>query len=240
MLVGAAVAAPQQYLDRTWMDSPWTESDGRLVKARKAIDAMEGNTAKLDALIAKTRKACQGNKVDAETLYWWAYAIMVRMRGDFDYWRELDQSTTLKAPYQLFPNLSKPKDYEFTRVRFLFTVTYDFPHRSMISLGERLKAKDPGDLPVCLALLHLYQPQAFPQDRTKGEELVKYLDSKFKANPSILASTGYFYYLCWQETHSKADAAEAMRRSGEARKGLKSAEQRRLIDQERKEMQGGG
>ncbi len=238
-ICGAASAAPQQIGDVSWGTSKWTRPTPKLTEIRNEIESLAAKPLELEKEIANAEKRCAASKPTHDDLFRWSCAVMTRMRGDFDFWRKLDGSSSRKKPLELFRTLTLPDSYEFTRIRFLVAVTFEFPHRSLIPVGERLLEKQPKDLPVSLALLPLYQPQAFPADRERGEELVRAIDRNFAPNTFILASTGYFYYRCWTKSRLSSDSAQALRRSGEARKGIKSLEQRRLIDAERREMLGG-
>lgn len=237
ILLGRAYC--QQFDDSSWMTTHWTADDTALRAERLRIVQLTGRLTELDKEAEAARKKCDSEKATAFDLFRWSCAVLVRSRGDFDYGSRLRMGTNAHAPMELFPKLSKPDSYEFTRVRLLLVANVDFPGRMMIPVAEALHARDPEDEPVALTLLYLYQPSAanrHPEDRTKGIALVRFIDTHFKPDVRTWARTGWFYYTAWMYTKSKADATEAIRRSGEARKLTKSEEQKRLIDREKQEM----
>jgi hypothetical protein len=236
-LFSPAKPAAQQFLDASWMSGTWDANDQAFIASRKKIEAVRGNAAALDRIIASSRRECDSNKATSVDLYVWAYATYLRCMNDFDYWYKVNYLTAEKAPYELFPKLSKPHSYEFTRVRLVFTVTFDFAHRKMIDVGERLVKRDGDDPIAVIALLKLYQPQISEEHRAKGLMLVAKLDQLAPGTLGVEKNTSFFYYLCWQRSKSKADAAEAVRRAQIALKLCKSERQRKLIKQAIEEMQ---
>ncbi len=236
----ATVAQSQQYMNRSWMNTQWTSDDAAYRSARLSIFADLKNKKKLDGTLTKARAELDGKTPTRLGLFQWACAALARSRDDFDFWRKFDNTYELKKPYEtLFPKLADTKSYEFTRIRFLFTVTFDFPHTLMSDIGEKLLEKDPKDVSVILALLKIYQPQVSTSDLRKGDRLVKILDEIAPHEFRVLSTTGYYYYLRWMGTKSKSDALESIRRSGLVKERSNSKEQKQIIDRTNSEIRKG-
>ncbi len=221
-----------QATDLRWQKGNWKKDDTKLAKARRDIQALVNNKSRLEAIIAEERKALISSKPTSMSLFRWANAVLVRSRNDWDFWRQFENSREAKRPYhELFPKLADAESYEFTRTRFLFTTSFDFAHRAMAPLGERLLAKDPHDLSVMIRLLKVYQPAAFTDDRPKGERLVKSLDALAPGDLRVLLGTAMHFYKCWTKSKSKADAKNAILRFEAANKLSNSVQQRRQIEE---------
>jgi len=239
MGMGATLAAPQQFDDTSWMTTHWTADDSGYIAIQSHFRNLNGDRYKLDREVDAAAKKCLGPEPSPADLFRWSCALLERSKGDFDYSMSVWNSHKLQAPKDVFPRVSQPASYQFTRMRFLIVSWLDFPGHKMVPMAEALHIRDPNDRAVALTLLYLYQPSApnrYPQDRAKGVALVKYIDQHFPQDAVTWAKTGWFYYKSWMATKSKADALEAIRRSGEARELTKSAEQRKLIDQEKQKM----
>lgn len=221
------------------MTTRWSANDTEFDVIRQHMKALQGNVPELDREVTEARKRCDSKNATASDLYRWSSAVLSRATDDFDYGRRMDMTSDGKKPMDLFPRLSVPNSYAFTRIRFLIVSWMEFPNHKMVPLAEALRRHDPMDRAVTLTLLYLYQPSApniYPNDRAKGEALVKFIDAHFQQSVSTWAKTGWFYYTAWMYTKSKADATEAIRRYAQARKLTKSAEQRKFIDKERETM----
>lgn len=217
-----------QYMDQSWMGADWSENDAAYVKAKKEIEGIAGDKERLAKIIADSLKKCESAKATSLDLFRWATAVLTSA-VTFDDWRRIDGDFRGKKPYDLFPQLSKAKSYEFTRVRFLYTAKFDFPHHNLVSIGEKLLARNANDAPVVRMVLKLYQPQVFPSERIKGVALVNTLETMAPNTLPTLSVISDFYHKCWMKSKSRSDATEALKRSEQALKLSKSKEQIQII-----------
>jgi hypothetical protein len=163
------------------------------------------------------------------SLFKWCWATFARARNDWAYYRKISNSRAELKPFELFPQLSQPDSYEFTKVRFMFLVGYDFPHHLLVPLGEKLLSPERNDISMAITLLMLYQPQAYKEDRAKGDRLVTQIDKAIGNEPRALGQTGQYYYRCWLGTKSVADAKQAISRLTKLHDGSKHDDQRQLL-----------
>jgi len=226
-----------QYRDGSWMKGMWTDNEAPYQKIRTEIGQASLNKERLRGIIAKMLQKCDTGKATSLDLFRWASAVLASS-VTFDDWRRIDGDYKGKKPYSLFPSLAKSNSYEFTRVRFLFTAKFDFPHHDLVKIGEKLYSRNPSDVPVVRMLLHLYQPQAFPDERQRGIALVQKLESLDPGSLPTLTTASDFFRLCWMKSKNPADAEQAVSRSEIALRLTRSVEQKKIIEKTIAELRG--
>lgn len=217
-----------QYLDQSWMTAKWTEDDKEFVAVRKDIERVSSDKKHLGRIVENVLTRVAERKATSMDLFRWSTAMII-LSATFDEWRSLDGNRKWKAPYDLFTKFSVPGSFEFTRIRFLFTARFDFPHHNLVEIGEKLVTRSPDDPVLGRMLLKLYQPQAFPEDRSKGERLVQRLERMSSETVARLTVVSDFYHRCWMKSKSPEDARMAIQRSEKALKLTKSSEQAQNI-----------
>ena len=225
--------------DLAWQSAKWTADDGDLRAIRKEVEAHSANNERLEHIIAKARGRCLGRSPSYADVFRWAISVNLRSSSDFDYWYVNSNSSDFLKPYRLFPSHPRPDSYEYTRAHFMLTVSMDFPHRTMVSLGRRLCAKDPTDVSVKLYLLRLLQPQAYSEDVPLGKRLVAELDQLSAGSLRTLVGTGAFFRRFWMKDHDPVNARQAINRLSRARALSKSKQQIKLMDQSLSEIKRG-
>jgi len=198
--------------DPTWMTCRWTADDSRFISIRKELEPLVGDKPKLDTIVTSAYKKCLGQRVLDTDLYRWSLATILRARNDYDYAERLLNSYEMQKPYHLYPSLSRPESYEYTRIRYFMAVAYDFPHENMIPMGRKILARSPKDLSAMLTLLTLYQPQVSQEQSREGARLVAQLDSLAGNEVRVLVTTGNYYGRAWIAKNDAANAKEAIRR----------------------------
>jgi len=231
------VVMGQQYFDRSWQSTSWQADDREYRAIRATLESELGNKSRLDAIITASYKKCMSPQVSNKDLFRWGTAILLRCRDDWDYGDRVFNDHTFKLPYwEQFPRCGDSKSYEYTRMRFMFTVGFDFPHPELLNVGEALLKKNPNDVPVLLNVLKLRQPQSMKGDAEAGLKLVQRLDTLAPGELRVLTGTARFYYFWWTKTHSKEHASEVIRRDTAALKLSKSKQQRALIEETLREV----
>jgi hypothetical protein len=199
----------QQATDLSWQLSAWTNDDKQLRAVRASIERVN-SIKELEGMVNRDAAHLAKNP-DSKTLFHWTCATLRLSRLDWKHYRSVFMFRKEKEPYNLFPKFAPNDSFEFTRMRFLFVVQFEFPHHLMVPLGERLHKKNSDDSTISAALLSLYQPQAWPEDKLKGDALVRYLSS-LPPERRFINAIAQYYFRCWIGTKSKADATQSISR----------------------------
>lgn len=229
------VMAAQQYLDDTWMKCQWTDDDSTFDSLRKDISALAKDKLRLDSYIASQAKKLEKPTVTRQDVFRSATALF-EATDKFDDWYRIRESGSARKVYDLFPRVSKPTSYEFTRIRWLFTARFEVPHHNLVKVGEKMLEREPNDTAILRMMLRVYAPQAFPEDRPKAAKLVERLERLAPGKVSTYAASGYFFYFCWMKSKSSADAQQAATRLRQALGLSNSQMQKQLISETLKEM----
>jgi hypothetical protein len=198
----------------------------RLQTAIREIESLNKDKAQLSSALSsiqKSPKNADGVRTAQE-----AYLYYL-LGDDFDTGVALWRNGPTRRMMQLLEDNAIANCYDYMRIRFLYSVRYDFPSRKYLPLGERLLARSPTDTETMRMLLRLYAPQRYKEDEPAGIQVVQ---SLMKAEPNRLSTAtavGMFYYYCWQRTKSNS-AADVARKNLERGLALtKSEEQRALL-----------
>lgn len=226
ILPACSLSYGQNPFDISWSHAKWVKKDDLYHSVRSRIESIANDRALLESVIQKARVDCLGNKPNSVAVYQWAYAFYLRCRGDYDYFEKHSNSVEFMKPSLAFKAAGDYGSYEFTRVRFLFSVVFEYPHHSLVDVGERLFAKE-RNIYVGRALLRLYQPQAWSEDLKKGRTLADWIEATDPNSLSTLWSVGFFYHLCWRKSKSRMDAESSLKRLTKLAAQTNSEQQRK-------------
>lgn len=215
--------------DRTdWQTEPWTADDSGMTKLRKSLESQDR------ADVVTRRKWFYKTIIDggksASDLYGFLISAIISTRGDYETYQSFIAETDLDQVIAGFKNSGLNNSREMVRAKFLFLVTFDFPHHSYVDLAKRLFRSDKSDRSVQVAAIRILQPQHWKEDRSFGTQLIQAIDAVNPENASPPFYTGVYFYLCYLGSNAESDKLEARRRLTQAKSLTRSTAWQKNID----------
>lgn len=132
-----------------WASKPWTGNDGLLINTRNQIDKQIADRQDSQALLEQYRSDAKANPRDPLKVFAWAYSARKALSPWMPY---EDRVKTLTGVHQALLAAPFPNTYNYARIIFLIA---EDDHR-LVSVGERLLARDSSDVEVKVRLASDY------------------------------------------------------------------------------------
>ena len=198
---------------------PWTGTDHRFGVARAEVEALslqKNSLKELQEYYRRVAAVAQEKPGDALAQYHWALAIYIFVRIspriiDEKAPAEPDEASRyeLQAASDLaLRNCPSPKEYEFSRLRFLISVLY-MRETSLVPLGRRLLRRAPRDLVVMrtMLLIHPFETEADQKTVLRYSDMIVASDPQ---NPFFAAVSGYTHMGVYLRNGSRENLEKAI------------------------------
>lgn len=99
---------------------------------------------------------------------------------------------------------------ELTRARLILVTFLDIPNRNLLPHGEKLARALPPDLLLDYCLMFLYQPQAFPADKSSGKLVLDEMEAIDANSPYTHKARAIYHHFNWMKDRSDASRTKSI------------------------------